>query len=270
MDEDEEGAAAADGRSAYRRVQVVCAWCGPAFVIGLFGGWGILGGFLPHIPASDTAEQVAAAYAERVDLRRAGLLISLVATFLTVPFFLSISLQMRRSEGRVPALAILQLASGLVICLVLLLPTLFFLVATFRVYDAPEITQMLNDLSYIVIILPFPPLLGQLIAIAASIFVDRRERPVFPRWVAYFNLWVAVLVTPAGLLMFFHDGPFAWNGLLGFWIPAAAFGLWYPVMTVVVLQAIRREADEDAAVDAVPGVAVHEQAVATGALGSAA
>ena len=31
-----------------RRVQVFCAWCGPAFVVLLFGGWGLLGGLIPQ------------------------------------------------------------------------------------------------------------------------------------------------------------------------------------------------------------------------------
>ena len=32
-----------------RRIQTFCAWCGPAFVILLFGGWGVMGGFIPLI-----------------------------------------------------------------------------------------------------------------------------------------------------------------------------------------------------------------------------
>ena len=42
-----------------RRIQTFCTWCGPAFVVLLFGGWGLLDGFIPLIPASYSTEQVA-------------------------------------------------------------------------------------------------------------------------------------------------------------------------------------------------------------------
>ena len=56
------------------------------------------------------------------------------------------------------------------------------------------------------------------------------------------SLWLAFLVLPATLIVFFKHGPFAWTGLIGFWIPAAAFGVWYLVMAWVVLRAVDSEA----------------------------
>jgi hypothetical protein len=47
------------------------------------------------------------------------------------------------------------------------------------------------------------------------------------------------------LIIFFKTGPFAWTGIVGFWIPAAVFGTWYLVMTKLVLQSVRQEAKED-------------------------
>ncbi len=49
------------------------------------------------------------------------------------------------------------------------------------------------------------------------------------------------------MIIFFKSGPFAWTGIIGFWIPAAVFGIWHIVMTVVLLRAIREEADSDRA-----------------------
>jgi len=47
------------------------------------------------------------------------------------------------------------------------------------------------------------------------------------------------------MIIFFKTGPFAWTGIIGFWIPAAVFGVWYIVMTVYLLRAIRDEAELD-------------------------
>jgi hypothetical protein len=150
----------------------------------------------------------------------------------------------RRTEPRVPSLAILQFASGIIVTVVLIIPELLFIGGLFRPERPPELTKLLNDLSYVMLILPWPPILGQLGALVVAILNDRGDRRVFPRWLVYFNLWVAILLVPANLI-FFKTGPFAWTGLIGFWIPAAVFGIWYVVMTVLLLRAIKDEAELD-------------------------
>lgn len=230
-----------------RRVQVFCVWCGPAFVVLLFGGWGLLGGLVPLIPPSSSAAHVASEYSSHADLHRVGLILGMIGVFLTVPFFFAISMQMRRSEGRIPVFAMLQMASGIIVCVVLIIPMLLFLGAAFRPGRLPELSRLVNELSYLMLILPWPPIWGQLFALAGSTLTDRREKPVFPRWSAYMQVWVAVLLLPATLIEFFDTGPFAWNGLVGFWIPAAVFGAWYIVMTVLLLRAVREEAEEELA-----------------------
>jgi hypothetical protein len=228
-----------------RRIQVFCTWCGPAFVLCLFGGWGLLGGFIPLIPPSDSAAEVVAVYATNPTLHRFGLVVAMAGAFLTLPFALAISMQMRRTELRTPILSVLQFASGLIVTVVLLIPLLLFAGNAFRPERSEELTMLVNDLSYIMLILPWPPLLGQLGAIAVAVLTDRRPVPVFPRWVGYYSLWVAVLLLPASMILFFKTGPFAWTGVIGFWIPAVVFGTWYLVMTPLLLRAIKQEASED-------------------------
>jgi hypothetical protein len=230
-----------------RRIQVFCAWCGPAFVVLLFGGWGLMGGFIPLIPPSFDAGQVSSAYGADVNVHRIGTLLGLIGIFLTIPFFFVISMQIRRTERRIPSLAILQFASGIIVTVVLIIPMLLFIGGLFRPERPAELTKLVNDLSYVMLILPWPPIMGQLGALVVAIFNDRSPTPVFPRWLAYFNLWVAVLLLPASMIIFFKTGPFAWTGIIGFWIPAAVFGIWYIVMTVLLLRAIRDEAEADLA-----------------------
>lgn len=224
-----------------RRVQVFCAWCGPAFAVLLFGGWGFMGGFIPLIGAGNSAQHVASLYAEHQTLHKVGLILGMVGVFLTIPYFLVISLQMRRMERGTPVLAILQLLSGIIVTVVLMIPMLLFVGGAFRPERPPELTQLMNDISYVMLILPWPPILGQLFAIGLAVLNDHNEERIFPRWTAGYQFWVAFLLLPASLIIFFRTGPFAWTGLIGFWIPAAVFGSWYLVMTWVVLRAIRTE-----------------------------
>jgi hypothetical protein len=224
-----------------RRFQMFSAWCGVAFVILLFGGWGIMGGFIPLISAADSPAEIAAALAQNPVLHKVGLSLGMIGITLTLPFYLVISVQMRRAEPRQPLMSALQLICGIIITAVLLIPMLIFIVTAFRPERSPELSQMLNDMSYIMLILPWPPIIGQ---IAAIVITTLRRRPavqVFPRWVGFFTLWVGVLLLPANMIIFFRDGLMAWTGLIGFWIPAAAFGIWYPIMTWALLRAIRQQ-----------------------------
>jgi hypothetical protein len=56
--------------------------------------------------------------------------------------------------------------------------------------------------------------------------------------VAYFNIWVGLLFVPGGVSYFFRTGPFAWCGLLAFWVAAGAFFVWLLVMPWVTVKSI--------------------------------
>ena len=68
---------------------------------------------------------------------------------------------------------------------------------------------------------------------------------MLPRWLAYFNLWVAFLFVPGGLILFFKTGPFAWNGVFTFWLPLSIFSLWFIVMFVALRKSIANQAAEE-------------------------
>jgi hypothetical protein len=58
---------------------------------------------------------------------------------------------------------------------------------------------------------------------AVAGFMDPRPHPIWPRWAAYVNLWVAVTGAGGICAVFLKKGPFSWNGLVGFWIPVIVF-----------------------------------------------
>jgi hypothetical protein len=46
---------------------------------------------------------------------------------------------------------------------------------------------------------------------------------------------------PAGLMTYFKTGPFAWNGILAFWLPLVAFAIWFNVMFIALQKAIKEQ-----------------------------
>jgi len=147
---------------------------------------------------------------------------------------------MRRMRGSRLA-ADLQLGAGVIGVLTVMFPVMIFGVAAFRPERDPQLTQLLNDVGWLIIIPAFPTFIAQFLAIAFGTWQDASPKPVFPRWVGYFNAWAALLFIPGGFAFFFRKGPFAWDGILSFWVAASAFFVWLILMTYVMLKAINDE-----------------------------
>jgi len=47
------------------------------------------------------------------------------------------------------------------------------------------------------------------------------------------------------MVICFKTGPFAWNGIIAFWIPLAIFGTWFFVMAWVMLRELKQQDSDD-------------------------
>lgn len=222
------------------RTQTFCACSGLAFVIVATLGWLGFSGMLPPISPTMTGEEVQALIQANTGKTRFGTLVMMFAMALTLPWMALITVQLKRIEGSHSVLAYTQLAAGAATIFALTVPMNLWTVLAFRPDRDPQLMLLINDFSWLMFIMTFPPFFIQLGAIGIAILSDRNTPSIFPRWSGYFNLWVAILFLPGGLVTFFKDGPFAWDGLLAFWMPLAVFLGWYIVMFVVLLGVIRR------------------------------
>ena len=71
--------------------------------------------------------------------------------------------------------------------------------------------------------------LPTLFTITIAAFIDKSDRPAFPRWFGYMCFLVFMGQAPGQLLFFFKTGPFAWNGLFAFYVPMVVFFVWFVV-----------------------------------------
>jgi hypothetical protein len=230
--------------------QRLCVWCGPA-MIALWGiGLGLVAGMIPLPDPQDSPDEVARMFAEDRNSIRVGLLIVCFGSALLTPFVVAISVQLKRIEGRHTPLASTQLALGALLSLEFIFPIMLMQVAAFRDGRSAEAIQTLNDVAWLLFIGVVMTAVLEIIIIGMAILRDGRDVPIFPRWAGYFNIWVALLLSPGSLCVFFKDGPFAWNGIFCWWVPATVFGIWFAVMTYLLLKAIglqeREPAEDDA------------------------
>ena len=222
-------------------IQKLCAASGLLAVVFLFGSMFVFTPLVPPPSPSMDAATIAALYSQNHMGILIGLALGMTATFFFVPWAALISLHMTRMEGVSPILSIIQAISAAVVSLVVLIPVMCWLTAAYRVDRAPELIQLLNDFGWLFLVMTWPVPTVQLLAIGIATLSDKSVDSVFPRWAGYFNLWMGILFIPGVLVGFFFSGPFAYNGLIGFWIPVVAFVIWFFLMTPVLFRAIRQQ-----------------------------
>jgi hypothetical protein len=229
--------------NAQMTFQRICAFGGIVCLLLFFGGF-VAAGFLPPLAPDASAAEIAAHYRDHTRGIRFGAGLIFLSSMFYAWFTAVISGQMRRIPGVHPTVVNAQQTAGAFACVTFLLPALLFAVTAFRPDRSPDATLWLNDMSWIILVMPWPPFMAQYFAFAFAIFADTRPQPLFPRWLAYFNIWAELMFTPAIILPFFKTGPFAWNGVFVFWIPATVFGALFIVNTIWLLKAINSEASE--------------------------
>lgn len=223
------------------RELVLQRWClhaGTFALIFLFLGFGGFAQFFFPPPSPGlSATEIAAVYQENPNGIRLGMLTFFTATTLWAPFVLAITRQIELVTGPRSTLPQLQVILGIGSWIFLIVPGLVLAAAAFRPDRPVEITQALHDLGWILAIMPFAPFTLQAVVLAVATFLDR-EGTVFPRWFGYLNILLGLSFLPGMFLIFFKDGPLAYNGLLAFWIPVVDFGIWMLAIIVVVGRSI--------------------------------
>lgn len=185
---------------------------------------------------------MASFYAEHTNRIRLAQLLGLIFSTLLFPWFTIISLQMARIEGRVPVLSIMQFGGGVLLVVFFQICSMLWIIAAWRPELDPAVIRMVHEGSWLVFVMVFPAYTMQLFCIALVGFMDKSEYPTWPRWACYFNMWVGVGGMGGGLAVFFKTGPFAWNGLIGFYIPVVIFAIWLIVTAWLLTRGIKRQA----------------------------
>lgn len=196
-------------------------------------------GFLPPLPATMTAQEVATYFKEHGHGIRFSMILLLEAGAFFSIIVALISLQIRRIEQSPSILTYTQLIAGAVGSAVIIIGGCLMTTVAFRPERPIEVTYLLYDLSWMFVIMPSTSYTLQFFATGLAILSDRRSMPLFPRWVGYYNIWTGLAIAPGLLIPYFHAGPFAWNGLISFWLGVVAFGGWFVIMFFALRRAIR-------------------------------
>ena len=228
-----------------RRIEKGMTWAGLAWAVLFFIGM-MLAHWIPLPSPHDSAMQVARMYRGRTTGIRAGLALIFTGMIGYIMFSAVIASQCRRIKGAPAALRYAQIGSLGACVILIVLPIIIWWTAAYRPYTrSPSEIQTLNDLGWIGFIVGFVPFVAWVWSVGLAILCDEDATPLYPRWAGYLSLFLGTLQIPPVLLVFFKTGPFAWSGLLSWWVPAVDFFTFFMVILVLTLRAIDREERPD-------------------------
>jgi len=211
-------------------------WCGLVSMVLVFSGL-LVARALPLPRPDESAVQIAAFFAHQTTAIRLGVLIMMFGGALLGPWTAAIASELRKIEGPGSPAAYCQLALGSLLVLEIILPCMLLEVAAFRPNRPPDEILTLSDESWILLVGLVFTFIVEAIALGLTILNDRREQPVFPRWAGAVSVVAALGNVLGALVVLSKRGPLAWNGLLGFWLPAFLFVAWLIALTWLMLDA---------------------------------
>ena len=219
-------------------------WTLPPVAIIWIAAFFVFPGFVPPMSPEASAAEVAAFYSQNTSRVRYSMVLFNWFCVALIPILMLIVERMRGMAHRTPVMRYCVIGVAGAAPIAFLTATVFWLVAAFRPDRAPDLTLLYNDLAWITFTCGVPFLIALCIFLAVSIWLDQQDQPVFPGWVAQFNVVVAIALVPAGFAGLTLSGAFAWNGFLSFWVRNVAIAIWIIVMAVALSQAMDRDRDE--------------------------
>lgn len=200
--------------------------------------------FSPPLSPTMTPEQVAAFFAENATgILGVAILGNLIACSL-VPLFAVTAVQISRTATSSSVFTyayILCVGVGLT---AFILADYCWGIAAFRPDRDPQLISLLNDMAWFFFIAPVGTIIVQNLCLAISIYLDARSDPIFPRWVAHFNIVIAALLIPSAFSILHKSGPLAFNGAVSFTLRLSVFAIYIAVMFVVLLGVVNRQGSE--------------------------
>lgn len=195
----------------------------------------------PVLSPSDSAAQVAAYFAAHHDAIRTGALMMTLGVGFFAPFGALLVTRTRRTERGSGIFTSLQMISFGATLLATFLVPMCFALAAFRPGEDPAIVQLLNDTAWFLLLYIWPLFTVWVWSVGLPVLLAEPGTATLPRWTGHLSLWCGLAFAPSLLIDHLKSGPFAYDGLLGVYVPAGALGLWGIALAGACLQAARSE-----------------------------
>jgi hypothetical protein len=223
-----------------------CIW------VGLLGGTLIgigqlfLMGFMPPLNPSLSGAQVANYFRTHQEAILAGAIFLQMGYAGVIFFAMPLSQLIAKIEAPSRLWTYTFLVGTSIAYIASFLTYAFWSATAYRTDRPDDLFLALNDLTCLMYVAVVSPAWIQFGAMGFAILQDRSANPIYPRWIGYVNLMTALGSMPSAFVGFFKRGPFAWDGLIGFWVPIPVFFIWLFVVFFYTERVLRRLIREEA------------------------
>ena len=225
------------------RGQYILLWTTPVAGLLFLVAFLLFPGFSPPMSPTMTPEEVAAFFQANVAAIRGVVVFGNLIGATLVPLFAMIAVQMLRVVNSSPVFAYSYIIAVGIGITAFILADFAWGIAIFRPDRDPQLISLLNDMAWFFFIAPVGCIMVQNLCLAGSIYLDARPDPVFPRWVAHFNVLAAVFMVPGAFAFLNKTGPLAFDGSLSFSLRLVTFAVYVAVMFFVLLRVLSRQVD---------------------------
>ena len=226
-------------RRPTNRDQLVYFWMVPAF-FGLFGLiFVILGRVMPPPAPGMSVTEIAAFLNQHAFTMQIGfaLLFVIMGLFNFMNGLFAVQLKRTTHGGSLTYMFLGAQSVGVVNgCL---WPAICLLVAALRPERDPALLVLIYDLAFLSFVGTLGCFMTAWLAMTCAVLLDRNG--IFPRWFGYVCIWNFATELVAAPVFFFHDGAFAWDGAISFWIDTAVFVVWQNAALMLLLKAIKQQ-----------------------------
>jgi hypothetical protein len=144
-------------------------------------------------------------------------------------------------EGKRPLWSVTEFVCGIFISLIIFFNACSWIVCSYRPEFSADVIQAFSDFAWFAFLLGWAYLALEMIATAIVELQDKREKPMVPRWFAWATIAGSIILVGAGGPAFFQSGPFAYHGLLGFYVPMVIWGVYLNGTAIYMYKELNRE-----------------------------
>jgi hypothetical protein len=209
-------------------------WCGPVGLALIFVGM-LVAHLIPLPTAGESATQIASFLTRNRTAIGIGGFLIMSGGALWVPWAAALAWRVHQLDSSSPA-AFCQLGLGCLSAIEVIIPLMVLEVASLRPDRSPTEILALSDVCWIMFVgLGFTFVLEAML-MGLWTLGNRARQQVFPRWSGTVSIMCGLLIIPSEFVSLNTSGPFAWSGLLTFWLAAGAGGIWIIAETWLILR----------------------------------
>ncbi|ORW24414.1 hypothetical protein AWC19_09920 [Mycobacterium palustre] len=163
-----------------------------------------------------------------------------IAAGILTPGSIAFGIMLSKVEGRHPIWSYTTAVCGVFISLIVFFNCCAWIVAAYRPEFGADVIQSWYDWAWFAFLLGWIYLAIEMGATAIVELMDDRPQPMVPRWFTWLTVAGALTIFFAAGPAFTKSGPFAYHGLLAFYLPVAVWGAYIAVTTWFLVKELQR------------------------------